>query len=78
VQTPKELLAAADTAVTEEHLHIVTVLAELEHAAVAPVLSPIAKIDLLFRDFLPQIIAIAFIALVFGGSLGVSIGKHLH
>lgn len=36
----------------------------------------LAKIDLLFKDFLPQIIAIAFIALVFGGSLGVSIGKH--
>ena len=75
MQTPKELLEAAGTAVK---MPIVTVLAELEHAAIAPVLSPIAKVDLLFRDFLPQIIAIAFIALVFGGSLGVSIGKHIH
>ena len=36
------------------------------------------KIEVLFKDFLPQIIAIAFIALVLGASLGVSIGKHLH
>lgn len=75
MQTPKEFLDSVDTAAA---LPTVTVVAELEHAALAPVLSPIAKVDLLFRDFLPQIIAIAFIALVFGGSLGVSIGKHLH
>lgn len=77
MQTPKEFLAAVSAAFSGiEKVPLAKDIAELEQAAkLAPVR---AKIELLFKDFLPQIIAIAFIALVVGGSLGVSIGKHIH
>lgn len=77
VQTPKEFLTAVRGAfgATEKPL-IVKDIAELERAAKLVPLS--AKIELLFKDFLPQIIALTFIAFVLGGSLGVSIGKHVH
>ena len=77
MQTPKEFLEAVNAAYRGiSDPPIVTVIAELEHAAVLPAARP--QIEWLFKDFLPQIIAIAFIAFVLGGSLGVSIGKHVH
>lgn len=74
MQTPKEFLAAVRQAfggITEPP--VVAEIAELEHAARAPA----AKIALLFKNFLPQIIALTFIAFVLGSALGVSIGKHV-
>jgi hypothetical protein len=75
MQTPNEFLESVNQAyrgITEPP--IVKDIAELERAAV--MVRP--RIELLFKDFLPQIIAIAFIAFVVGGALGVSIGKHVH
>jgi hypothetical protein len=75
MQTPKEFLAAVSAAFSGiDKPPVVEDLAELEHAAARVP----AKIEVLFRNFVPQIIAIAVIAFVAGGSLGVSIGKHVH
>lgn len=77
MQTPKEFLSAVSAAFSGiDTPPVVKDIAELERAAKLVPLS--AKIELLFKDFLPQIIALTFIAFVLGGSLGVSIGKHVH
>lgn len=71
MQTPKEFLDAVGAAFSGiDAPPVVKDLAELERAARAP-----AKIDLLLRHFLPQIIALCFIAFVLGSALGVSVGK---
>lgn len=76
MQTPKEFLAAVSAAFSGiDRPPMVKEVAELEHAAK---LVPVgAKIELLFKDFLPQILALTFIAFVLGSSLGVSIGRHV-
>jgi hypothetical protein len=76
MQTPKEFLHAVSLAFGGiERPPIVKDIAELEQAAK---LAPIGvKIELLFKDFLPQILALTFIAFVLGSSLGVSIGRHV-
>jgi hypothetical protein len=71
LQTPKEFLDAVSAA----HAGIaetpkVTVLAELEHAAIP------SRVAIVFGNCLPLVIACSASALVIGTALGVYIGKH--
>jgi len=73
MQTPKEFTDAVSAVEVAIELPVINVIAELERAEAGPA----AKAERLFKDFLPQIIAITFIALILGASIGVAIGKHV-
>jgi hypothetical protein len=72
VQTPKEFIeavSAAHAGIGEPP--IVTVLAELEHAAV---IAP-SRVAIVFGTCLPLVVACSLSTLVIGAAVGVAIGK---
>lgn len=75
MQTPKEFVEAISAAhAAIEAVPLVTVLAELEHAAV---IAP-SRVAIVFGTCLPLVVACSFSTLVIGSAIGVFIGRHFH